>query len=482
MSSEELERTPRATRVCPTCGAPAQPTDAFCSMCGTRLEASSPASSPYVPVAGDHSSDSGGKIRRRRRRKQWYRRPLMVIPLVLIMVFGSVAGALLYRTYSALEDAHQISTPPPEISGDALGGDKNIAIDTGPAQEAIAQRKQQEVGTEGTDGIGTSTATSPSSTTVGGQSTTTGTGDPPGTQVDDTVIGPPATSTTTATNPEQTAEGTGTTTNASSLSATAPSTPQTNVVKGKGINILLMGVDARPGESIDIGVRSDSLGVLHLDPDTGTCRILAVPRDSRVNMTGYGMTKINHALAVGGIPFEQLVVEDYLGITIDHYALIDFAGITTLVDAVGGIDVDNPSAFDMGGHRFEKGKLHLNGEQALLYSRFRYTSEGDFGRVGKQQQVIRALMDKALSADLVKMVPKMFGVLSGHFRTDLGINDMLSLANNYRDSCTSSSIQTKTIPGDIGNYHDDMMNMQLSFVVSKPEDVRSNVEWLFTGK
>ncbi|MCO5220196.1 MAG: LCP family protein, partial [Thermomicrobiales bacterium] len=102
------------------------------------------------------------------------------------------------------------------------------------------------------------------------------------------------------------------------------------------MTILIMGVDARPGQAIDIGVRPDALMVLRLDPESGTCRGLAIPRDSLVELPGYGETKINHALMLGGIPYEELVVELYLGIEIDHYALIDFTGFEDLVDAVGG--------------------------------------------------------------------------------------------------------------------------------------------------
>ena len=93
---------------------------------------------------------------------------------------------------------------------------------------------------------------------------------------------------------------------------------------------LLMGVDARPGEAIDIGVRPDSLSVAAYDSATNSCRLLSIQRDSRVELPGYGMSKINHALAVGGIPYEKLVVEQFLGIPIDHYALIDFTGVTAV--------------------------------------------------------------------------------------------------------------------------------------------------------
>jgi anionic cell wall polymer biosynthesis LytR-Cps2A-Psr (LCP) family protein len=137
--------------------------------------------------------------------------------------------------------------------------------------------------------------------------------------------------------------------------------------------------------------------------------------------------------------------------------------------------------FEIGGQQFAKGRIELDGERALLYSRYRGGDDGDFGRVSKQQQVLRALLDEAASLDLVRMIPRMFGLLSDHFRSDLGATELLDLANTYRDSCNSTSLETQTIPGDVDIMHDDMMQMELSFVVSKPEDVRKEVEWLIGG-
>jgi LCP family protein required for cell wall assembly len=190
------------------------------------------------------------------------------------------------------------------------------------------------------------------------------------------------------------------------------------------------------------------------------------------------MTKINHALAVGGIPFQQLVVERYLGVEIDHYGLVDFAALTQVVDELGGITVDNPEAFAVGDQQFAAGTIELDGAQALLYSRYRGGADGDFGRVEKQQQVIKAIMDEVTNANLVRLVPDMFGLLANHIRTDFGITDSLDLANTYRDTCTSVTLETHTIPGDVGMHFDDMMQMDLSFVVSDPVEVRKEVEWL----
>ncbi|MGI8964207.1 MAG: LCP family protein, partial [Thermomicrobiales bacterium] len=254
--------------------------------------------------------------------------------------------------------------------------------------------------------------------------------------------------------------------------------PSTSVADSDGVNILLMGVDARDTDTIDIGVRPDSLAVLNLNEENGACRILAIPRDSRVNLPGYGASKVNHALAVGGIPYEILVVEDYLDIEIDHYALVDFSGLVQVVDALDGITVNNPEAFNMGETSFAAGEIDLDGEEALAYSRFRGGTEGDFGRISRQQQVIRGLMDEVYDVNLVRVVPNMFSILSDHFRTGFGPTDLIGLADDYRTSCTSTTIETRTIAGEVATAHDDLMQMDLSFVISEPAIVREDVDWL----
>jgi LCP family protein required for cell wall assembly len=247
------------------------------------------------------------------------------------------------------------------------------------------------------------------------------------------------------------------------------------------LNILLMGVDARQGQSIDVGVRPDSLSVLHLDPETGSCRILAIPRDTRTELPGYGQSKVNHALAVGGVPYEILVVEQLLGIQIDHYGLIDFAGIQGLVDAVGGVTVDNPVAFNHLGFSFAAGDITLNGEQALVYARYRYDNRGDFGRIERQQQVIRAIIDQASGMDVVQSANSLLNNLEDHFKTDLSPTDLIGLATQYRSSCTAETLQVGHLNGDVATFMDPLLNMNLSYVIVSDDEIAARVEWLLYG-
>ncbi len=248
------------------------------------------------------------------------------------------------------------------------------------------------------------------------------------------------------------------------------------LIEDSAITILVMGVDARPGEPIDQGVRPDSLMVVRLNPDTGSCRVLAIPRDTRVELPGYGLSKINHALAVGGIPYEQLVVEQYLGLAIDHYVLVDFTGFSELVDDVGGVDIDVPVAFTASdGTVFPAGPQHLNGTEALAYSRFRGDADGDFGRIQRQQQLIQALMAKAGDINPVDAITELVPSLGDRLRTDLGQGDMLDLAREYGASCTNDSVEFLHLDGSIATFDDPLLNLPLSYVVVDEAELRRKV-------
>lgn len=260
--------------------------------------------------------------------------------------------------------------------------------------------------------------------------------------------------------------------------ALAQPTSEVTPTTGDAITILMMGVDARDGEQIDIGVRPDSLSVLHINPEAQTCRVLSIPRDTRTNLPGYGQSKINHALSVGGVQYQMLVTQETLGIEIDHFALVDFAGVVGVVDAMGGVDVNNQTAFEIDGQQFAAGPLHLNGEQALLYSRFRGDSEGDFGRQRRQQEVIAGLLQKANGLDVARSIPSVLGSIEGHFKTDLSITSLIGMAGKYRDYCTSDRVENVGLEGSVGNDFDEMMQQELSFVHVSQDEIDARVRWL----
>ncbi len=255
-------------------------------------------------------------------------------------------------------------------------------------------------------------------------------------------------------------------------------TAEVQASEGGAITMLMMGVDARDGEEIDIGVRPDSLSVLHINPNAETCRVVSIPRDTRTELPGYGQSKINHALSVGGVEYQMLVTQQMLGIELDHFALVDFAGVVGTVDALGGVHVYNQSAFEIDGETFPEGNLHLNGEQALLYSRFRGDAEGDFGRQRRQQEVVRGMLEQANGLDAARAIPSLLDSIDGHFKTDLSITNLIGMAGKYRDYCTADRVESVGLDGAVGNDWDDMMGQELSFVHVSQEEIDAKVRWL----
>lgn len=483
-----VEYTVVMSPICRHCQASVLDTDKFCHSCGTRLALPGPAPqvvSPTPAVATEDIHPLPGltaqpdlvKPRRHSKRRPWYRRKLILAlaGLVALMLIGTAAGMVyVNHQFAAFND---ISTPPPKVAGAVFDAAATAEVDTSSAQQVLALAKTGATGDftlAGSD-VGDKPAAGTVSKGIASITPSSMASQPAG-------AGEPVEALGTV--PSGTSAGGA----AAMPVANASNAPASFTLKslqasnGGSLNILLMGVDARPGEAIDIGVRPDSLSVLHLDTATGSCRILGIPRDTRTELPGYGLTKINHALAVGGIPYEQLVVEQLLGITIDHYGLIDFSGIEDLVDAVGGVTVSNPKAFEIQGITFNEGEITLNGKEALAYARFRYDENGDFGRIRRQQQIIRAIMSRASGMDIARSAPKLLLALEGHTKTDLSPVALIGLANDYRSSCTSATLEVANLEGSVATYPDPLLNMDLSYVIVDQGEIDQKVKWLLGGK
>lgn len=249
-----------------------------------------------------------------------------------------------------------------------------------------------------------------------------------------------------------------------------------------GINILLMGVDKASSDVFDEGVRPDSLMVLNLDRATGSCRILGIPRDTRVDIPSTGNTKINHALSIGGVPLQVEMIENLLDVEIDHYGMVAYQGLIGVVDSVNGITVNNPYAFELEGTYFKAGEIHLNGTEALTYSRYRYGPDGDFGRIARQQLVIRALLQEFGNANPIMVIPQLVSAIDGYFKTDLTLPVLISLASQFQNTCTTDTLETRTLTGDNAMFHDPLLNLDLWYVVIDQETIVRDVQWLLTGE
>lgn len=157
---------------------------------------------------------------------------------------------------------------------------------------------------------------------------------------------------------------------------------------GGPVFILVAGNDARAEVG---GARADALHVIGVNPGLGRATILDIPRDTGAEIPGHGTDKINTAFAYGGLELQATAVGQMVGIDISYAITTDFAGFIAMVDEIGGIDVDVPMPMSdrATGAYFEPGPRHLNGEQALAFSRNRHDfPTGDLQRSANQGHLI----------------------------------------------------------------------------------------------
>ncbi|MDW7613437.1 LytR family transcriptional regulator [Peribacillus simplex] len=209
-------------------------------------------------------------------------------------------------------------------------------------------------------------------------------------------------------------------------------------------SMLMLGVDERDGDK----GRSDTMIVLTVNPQKKSVKMLSIPRDTRTEIVGHGtQDKINHAFAFGGAKMSMDTVENFLDIPIDYYMKINMEGFKDIVDAVGGVTVQNDLDFTSDGIHFAKGSHTLNGKEALAYSRMRHDDpNGDFGRQSRQRSIIEAVIREGASVSSLTKYNDVFDALGNNIQTNLTFDDMMDIQKNYRDaskSITQSSINGK---------------------------------------
>jgi LCP family protein required for cell wall assembly len=236
------------------------------------------------------------------------------------------------------------------------------------------------------------------------------------------------------------------------------------------VSILLLGIDQRAGETGTFA--TDTIILLSLDPVGKTGALLSIPRDLWVQMPGLNQPgRINTANIIGddinypgggGPAYAARVVEKELGITIQHYVLINFEVFTTLIDAIGPVEVCPPEPIDDDKYpdgsygtisiHFDAGCQALEAERLLQYARTRH-SDSDIGRSSRQQEVILAVRDKVLSAggvlSLLPQVPTLWRSVQDNIRTDLTLEEVISLARTAETIPDSEIRQSQISFGEV---------------------------------
>lgn len=243
---------------------------------------------------------------------------------------------------------------------------------------------------------------------------------------------------------------------------------------GQVMNVLLVGSDSRArltgadavqaGKGKVDGERSDTIMVLHIDPNQQKAAILSLPRDLLVSIPGTGrMDRINTAITTGGPSRLIATIRQNLGIRINHYVEVDFVGFKSIVEAVGGVDVyiPAPARDALAGLALKKaGCIKLNGGQALSWARSRHYEyfesgrwredpRGDLGRIQRQQELIRRMMKSAVDSGRYNPIQlnRLIGIGIRNLTIDSAMSnkDILSLGRRFK-SLNPDAVEMLTLP------------------------------------
>jgi LCP family protein required for cell wall assembly len=225
---------------------------------------------------------------------------------------------------------------------------------------------------------------------------------------------------------------------------TLPDASRPKAVVAGAMNILLLGSDSRisagdPGAWAVGAQRTDAIMIAHIPSDRSGITVTSIPRDSWVNVPGHGMNKINAGFSFGGPSLEVATVEKLTGVRIDHVVIVDFDGFKDITDELGGVKVDVAASTKDERSSFKAGVQTMNGETALNYVRQRHNLPGgDFDRVKRQQNWIRAVALKTLDKGTLTNPLKLNGVLNSLTKSiaaddGFSIGKMRSLAISLRD-------------------------------------------------
>lgn len=197
------------------------------------------------------------------------------------------------------------------------------------------------------------------------------------------------------------------------------------------------------------GGRSDTCMLVRVDPKNYAISILSIPRDTQIMING-NVEKFNAAYNYGGIAGTIEQVKKLCKVDIAHYAEISFNGLIDLVDAIGGVEVDVPTAINdpNSGVPVPQGKNVLNGEQALSFSRSRAFADGDFTRSSDQRILIEALINKGYNISVAD-IPNLVRAAKNFIHTDMKISDGIKFANHFKNG-EKITLYSSMVPSTTG--------------------------------
>lgn len=207
-------------------------------------------------------------------------------------------------------------------------------------------------------------------------------------------------------------------------------------LKGKEpFSILLLGIDTGDLGRTDTG-RADSIVIVTVNPKENRTTMVSVPRDMYTKLANKKKTtKINEAYSYGGVSTLINTIQKKFDIPIDYYIQVNMQGLKEIVDSFGGVKVNNTLSFENYGYSFPKGKIKLNGDEALAYSTMRHQDPGgDYGRQERQRKIIEALIEKITSYRILFNQVGLYNSLGKNVQTSLEFNEIVTIQRKYNEA------------------------------------------------
>lgn len=239
------------------------------------------------------------------------------------------------------------------------------------------------------------------------------------------------------------------------------------------LHILVLGVD----EIEDEVNRSDTMMLVRVADDQ--VRVLSLPRDTLVQIDGYGEGKLNSAYTYGGPELAKRTVSELLAIPVDYHVTVDLSGFRHLVDLMGGVEYDVPKPMyyhdPVSGLTIDlkPGRQRLDGQAAEQFVRFRSDEIGDdVGRIQRQQSFLKAAAAQALTPGNLTRLPGLVMTGARYVKTDLPLTEQIRLAQRGYSAQQREALLQETLPGH-GDYVDEIS----FFLVNERELARLMAHW-----
>jgi len=272
----------------------------------------------------------------------------------------------------------------------------------------------------------------------------------------------------------------------SSKSGTTEQTKQQSDTNDPKFNILVMGSDARPGETIG---HSDTMLLAHVDLGKNQINAVSIPRDSRVYLDGFGYTKLTSVQyilqanngAKNGMEGAVKAISDFTGVPINYYVETNFGGLQSMIDAMGGIQMNVPTDVKIGNQVINAGTHFLDGKTVLSLARERHSlANGDYGRQQLQLEALKGIAKEALKPGNIPKFPSLVHSVSKYMiGSNMSTEDMISLGLAMKSFNVNKQLHYQQLTGVGKSMYDDILKANNDEIVINQQKMKSIIAKYF---